>query len=39
MIILKNQLLEPIDSKKYQTKIRNELKNPDMLRFKIITIP
>ncbi len=39
MVILENQLLEPIDSKEYWVKIRGELKNPNMLGLRIIIIP
>ncbi len=39
MIILKYQLLEFTDLKKYQAKVRDELKNSDTLELRIITIP
>ncbi len=39
MVILENQLLESINPKKYQIKIRDELKNPNMLELRIIIIP
>ncbi len=39
MIISEHQLLESTNFKKYQAKVKDELKNPNMLRLKIITIP
>ncbi len=39
MVISENQPLESTDSKKYQVKVRDKLKNPNMLGLRMIIIP
>jgi len=39
MVILGNQLLEPTNLKKYWVKVRDKLKNLNILGFRIIIIP
>jgi len=38
MVILENQSLKPINFKEYQAKVKNKLKNPDILEFRLIII-